>query len=346
MKTTIICWVLVALLLLVMSLSLALGAMYIPLKEVLLIVAKRLGLFAHTKVDEQFEIVVQAIRLPRVLLGVLVGAALGISGAAIQGIFRNPLAEPALLGISAGASLVSAAIIALEAGILMSISEWLGQYLLVAGAFTGAGLAALLIYQLSKSNGKPQVTTMMLAGIAINALASAITGLITYLSDEQQLRTITFWMLGSLAGASWQTVSCVAPFIIVSVLLLCLQGKPVNAFSLGESQADQLGIRTNRVKQTIVLLATLAVGSAVAVSGIIGFVGLLVPHIIRLLGGVNNRYVLPASAIMGALVLTAADLIARMARPPQELPIGVVTALLGAPVFLYILLKDKKQAAY
>jgi iron complex transport system permease protein len=346
LKRTFICCALAAALLAVIALSLALGAMPIPLKDVLLIVAQKAGLYRHTPTDEQYEIVIQVIRLPRVLLGVLVGAALGISGAAIQGIFRNPLAEPALLGISAGASLVSAAIIALEAGALVAISQWMGQYLLIAGAFAGAGLAALLIYQLSKSNGQPHVTTMMLAGIAINALASAITGLITYLSNEQQLRSITFWLLGSLAGASWETVLCVSPFIVTSVVLLSLHGKSLNAFSLGEAQAGQLGIRANRVKRTIVILCTLAVGPAVAVSGVIGFVGLLVPHIIRLPGGVDNRYVLPASAILGALVLITADLVARLARPPQELPIGVVTALLGAPIFLYILLKDKKQAAY
>lgn len=317
--------------------------MKIPLNDVLSILTQHLGLHPHAAVDPQYEAVLMVVRLPRLLLGILVGAALGISGAAIQGIFRNPLAEPGLIGISAGASLFSALIIALETALFSVLGEWLGQYLLVAGAFAGAGIAAMLVYQLSKSNGKPNITTMLLAGIAINALAGAMTGLITYLSTEQQLRTITFWMLGSLAGVGWDTLACVAPFILVPVLLLPLLGKELNAFVLGESQADQLGIRTSRVKKRIVLLATLAVGSAVSVSGIIGFVGLLVPHMIRLLGGVDNRYVLPASALLGALVLTVSDMIARVLNPPLELPIGVVTALLGTPVFLYILIKDKKK---
>ncbi len=317
--------------------------MEIPVRQVINILLKNAGFPVTGQVDAQYEAVLMIVRLPRLLLGILVGAALGASGAAIQGIFRNPLAEPGLIGISAGASLVSAIIIALEIGLLSSLSQLLGQYLLVIGAFAGAGTAAMLVYQLSKSDGRPNVATMLLAGIAINALAGAITGLITYMSNEQQLRTITFWMLGSLAGASWEILGCVAPFILIPLILLPLQGKKLNAFVLGESQADQLGIRTARVKTTIVLLSTMAVGSAVAVSGIIGFVGLLVPHTIRLLGGVDNRYVLPASALLGALVLTLADMIARVVVAPLELPIGVVTALLGTPVFLYILIKDKKK---
>ncbi|MFT3824148.1 MAG: iron ABC transporter permease [Chitinophagaceae bacterium] len=343
MKKKMIYGLLAAGLLVAIAFSLGLGAMHIPVKEVLRVLGSKIGLVSSATVDEQYEAVLIVVRLPRVLLGVLVGAALGISGAAVQAIFRNPLAEPGLIGISAGASLVSAVIIALEMGLLASISEWLGQYLLVFGAFAGAGIAAMLVYQLSKADGKPNVATMLLAGIAINALAGAITGLITYTSSEQQLRTITFWMLGSLAGAGWSNVICVAPCIIVPLIWLPLMGKKLNAFSLGESQADQLGVRTSSVKKTIVLLSTLAVGSAVSVTGIIGFVGLLVPHTVRLIGGVDNRYVLPASALLGALVLTVADMIARVVTAPMELPIGVVTALLGTPVFLYILIKDKKK---
>jgi len=343
LKKNIIYLTLTVALLITLACSLASGAMDIPIRQVLLILGKKAGIDTATQIDTQYEAVLMIVRLPRLLLGILVGAALGTSGAAIQGIFRNPLAEPGLIGISAGASLISAIVIALEASLLSTLSQSLGQYLLVAGAFAGAGTSAILVYQLSKSDGKPSVATMLLAGIAINALAGAITGLITYMSSEQQLRTITFWMLGSLAGASWEMLGCVAPFIIIPLILLPLQGKKLNAFVLGEAQADQLGIRTTRVKTTIVLLSTMAVGSAVAVSGIIGFVGLLVPHTIRLLGGVDNRYVLPASALLGALVLTLADMIARVIVAPLELPIGVVTALLGTPVFLYILIKDKKK---
>lgn len=316
--------------------------MGIPMWDVLLILGSKLG-FHHGRIMPQYETVLLLVRLPRILLGLLVGAALGISGAAIQGIFRNPLAEPGLIGISAGASLMAVLVITLEVTMLSGLSNILGYYMVSTGAFVGAGIAAIAVYQLSKSDGKPNVATMLLAGIAINALAGALTGLITASAEEQQLRSITFWMLGSLAGANWQTVASVLPFILAPVLLLPLQGRKLNAFVLGEKQADQLGTRTARVKLSVVILSTLAVGASVAVSGIIGFVGLLVPHMIRLMGGVDNRFVLPASALLGALVLCIADIMARMLTAPVEQPIGVVTALIGTPVFLYILIRDKKK---
>lgn len=342
MKRKLIYISLIVALLLSAAISLSVGAMGIPLKDVLLILAVKLGISEATLVP-QYETVLVLVRLPRILLGLFVGAALGISGAAIQGIFRNPLAEPGLIGISAGASLMAVLVIVLEVTLLSGLSNLMGYYLISTGAFFGAGLAAMLVYQLSKSDGKPNVATMLLAGIAINALAGALTGLITAGAEEQQLRSITFWMLGSLAGANWQTLFSVIPFILLPLIILPLQGRKLNAFVLGEKQADQLGMRTSRVKLVIVLLSTLAVGASVAVSGIIGFVGLLVPHMVRLMGGVDNKFVLPASALLGALVLCVADVLARMLTAPVEQPIGVVTALIGTPVFLYILIRDKKK---
>lgn len=343
MKPVFFYFLLTAALLVALSFSLGLGAMDIPVKDVLVILLRKVGLFQAHLVAEQYETVIRIVRLPRVILGVLVGAGLGISGAAVQGIFRNPLAEPGLIGISAGASLIAVAIIALEVGVLAGLGNLLGYYLLAFGAFAGAGIAAMLVYQISRSDGKPNVATMLLAGIAINALAGALTGLITYLANEQQLRNITFWMLGSLAGATWETVLALLPFVLIPVVLLPFMGKALNAFALGEAQADHLGLKVNQVKRRVVILATMAVGAAVAVSGVIGFVGLLVPHTIRLFIGVDNKYVLPASALLGALILTLADMIARTIVSPVELPIGVITALLGTPLFLYILIKDKKK---
>lgn len=323
--------------------SLAMGAMKIPLGDVLGILGRKLGFPVQRSVQDLYENVLLFVRLPRVVLGMLVGAALGISGAAIQGIFRNPLAEPGLIGISAGASLFAVLVIGMEALLFVSLANLLGLYLLAFAAFAGAGVAALLVYQFSKTDGKPNVATMLLAGIAINALAGALTGLFTYLADEQQLRTITFWMLGSLGGANWPTVVGVLPFIALPLILLPWYGRGLNLFAIGESQAEQIGMNPNRIKSVVVLLSTLAVGACVSVTGIIGFVGLLVPHIIRLLGGVDHRLVLPASALLGALVLTVSDMLARILVAPVELPIGVITALLGTPVFLYILYKDKKK---
>ena len=342
MKRKIIYTVLSTGLLLAMLISMSVGAMAIPLKQVVWSVADMLHVYHSPHLDDQFKGVMEVVRMPRVLLGVLVGAALGISGAAIQGIFRNPLAEPGLIGISAGASLMSAIVITLETTLLAGISQYLGYYLLTVSAFAGAAVATLLVYQISKTNGRPGIASMLLAGIAINALAGALTGLLSFLANDQQLRSITFWMLGSLAGATGEAVTAVAPFMIFPIVLLPFMGKPLNAFVLGEAQAEQLGIRPTQVKRRVVLLATMAVGAAVAVSGIIGFVGLLVPHIVRLLGGVDNRYVLPASALLGALVLTVSDMLSRIILPPMELPIGVITALLGTPVFIYILVKTRK----
>ena len=323
--------------------SMGLGAVKIPFGDVMLVLAHKIGLFRSYSVPAQFEGVLNIVRIPRVLLGLLVGAALGISGTGIQGIFRNPLAEPGLIGISAGASLMAVIIIVLELSIMASLSNLLGYYLLAFGAFAGAGLAALIVYQISKSDGRSNIATMLLAGIAINALAGALTGLLTYIADDQQLRNITFWMLGSLAGATWEIVITVAPFVLIPVLLLPRMGKALNAFALGEVQASQLGLKVNKIKRNVVILATMGVGASVAVSGVIGFIGLLVPHIIRLILGVDNRHVLPASALFGALMLTMADMVCRTVVAPIELPIGVITALLGTPVFLYILIKDKRK---
>ncbi len=343
MKPTFIYIALVAALIVALSFSLGMGAMEIPVKDVLFILLKKTDLFTEHKVLPQYEAVIYIVRLPRVILGILVGAGLGISGAAVQGIFRNPLAEPGLIGISAGASLVAVAIIALEIGLITGLSNILGYYFLAFGAFAGAGLAAMLVYQISRTDGRSNVATMLLAGIAINALAGALTGLITYLANEEQLRNITFWMLGSLGGATWETVSALFPFVLIPMIILPFMGKALNAFALGEVQADHLGLKINQVKRNVVILSTMAVGASVSVSGIIGFVGLLVPHTVRLVIGVDNKYVLPASALLGALILTLADMIARTVVSPVELPIGVITALLGTPLFLYILIKDKKK---
>jgi iron complex transport system permease protein len=325
--------------------SLGMGAMNIPIKEIIKILLTKTGLFTY-QVNDQYEAVLTVVRTPRVIMSVLAGAALGISGAAIQGIFRNPLAEPGLIGISSGASLMSALVITLETTLLSGLSNILGYYLLVFGAFAGAGIAAAIIYQLSKNDGKANITTMLLAGIAINAMAGALTGLVSYMSDEQQLRSITFWMLGSLSGTTWPLVYCAAPFIIFALILLPVYGKKLNAFVLGESQANHIGMRTAGIKWRVVTICTLAVGTTVAVAGIIGFVGLLVPHSVRLIGGVDNRYVLPASALLGAVALTVSDMLARTLVAPLELPIGVITALLGTPVFLYILIRDKKKIVH
>ncbi|MFT4094915.1 MAG: iron ABC transporter permease [Niabella sp.] len=343
MKKRIIYITLSAALLVTILASLSIGAMPIPLKDILLMAVQKMHLPVNYKTDAIYAGVIGNIRLPRTLLGLFTGAALGISGAAIQSVFRNPLAEPGLIGVSSGASLVAAFIIAMESVLFIQISNLLGHYLLALGAFAGGAAAAFAVYQLSRSDGRPLTAILLLAGIAINALAGALTGLLSFVAGEQQLRSITFWLLGSLAGATWEAVWVVAPFITASLILIPRLAKPLNAFALGEAQTNLLGMQADKVKTRVVLLTTLATGVSVAFTGIISFVGLLVPHILRLSAGTDNRFVLPASALLGALTLTASDLLARTIVAPLELPIGVVTALLGTPVFLYILIRDKKK---
>lgn len=319
------------------------GAMRIPVPAVVGILLHKLGLLTSLAFEPQQEAVLWVIRLPRLCLGVLIGAALGLAGAAMQGLFRNPLADPGLIGVSAGASLAAVATIVLEVTVLAAVREWLGFYVLAVAAFGGACGTTVLVYKLSKEAGRAVVGTMLLAGIAVNALAGALTGLLTYAATDEQLRSITFWGLGSLGGASWPTVLGILPLLALPILLLPRLGKSLNLLALGEDQAAHLGLPVTRLKRQLIVLATLAVGTSVAVAGAIGFLGLVVPHLIRLAVGPDHRLVLPGSALGGALVLTLADLLARTIVAPAELPIGILTALLGTPVFLWILLREKRQ---
>jgi len=343
MKNTLIYTLLSILLIIVVIFSLGMGSISVSFWDVCSILLHKIGLKASSGIDELTVNVLEQIRLPRILMGIAVGAALGISGAAIQGIFRNPLAEPGLMGISSGASFFAALVISFEALLLPMISASLGYYVLAFAAFLGATLTVLIVYRISMNNGKSHIATMLLAGVAMNAFAGALTGLLSYLATEQQLRSITFWSLGSLAGASWENIKVLYPCVLISLVILPLFAKQLNVFALGESQAEMMGVNTSRLKIVVILFSTLAVGAAVAFSGVISFVGLLVPHAIRLFGGVDNRYVLVASSIAGALVLTLADLLSRLIIQPLELPIGVITALLGTPVFLFILIRDKNK---
>jgi iron complex transport system permease protein len=333
-------------------LGVGVGAVSIPVPAVLGILLSKMGLASGLAFEPQQEGVLWAIRLPRVMLGVLVGAALGLSGAAMQGLFRNPLADPSLLGISAGASMAAVATIVLEAKLLAWLPALvgpaapLGPYVLPLIAFLGAGLTALFVYRVSSVGGRVLVTTMLLVGVATNGLAGAFTGLFTYAATDEQLRSITFWGLGSLGGASWGTVGTVLPFLVVPLLWLPRLGKPLNLLALGEVQAAHLGLPVARLKWQLVLLATLAVGASVAMVGTIGFLGFLVPHLLRAAAGPDHRFVLPAAALGGALVLVLADTLARTVVAPAELPIGILTALLGAPVFLWMVLREQRQRGH
>jgi iron complex transport system permease protein len=277
------------------------------------------------------------IRLPRLLLGVAAGAALGMSGALMQGLFRNPLADPGLIGVSSGAALAAGMTIVLGSMWFPDMPRTLGSWTLVATAFAGSLLVTVLVYALSQQDGATRVGIMLLAGVAINALAGAGLGYLTFLATDEQVRNIQFWLLGSLGGARWSAVALVFSMVAVAVAAGLTLARPLNAIALGEAQAALLGVPVERVKRFAVLLTALAVGAVTATTGIIGFIGLVAPHCVRLVAGPDHRIVLPGSALLGAALVLAADSVARTMVKPAELPLGVLTAFVGVPFFLFLL---------
>ena len=284
----------------------------------------------------QEQAVLHSIRLPRVLLAVIVGAALAVSGAALQGLFRNPLADPGLIGISSGAALA----VALMIVIIGPLPGILGLYGLSIAAFMGGLLTSIVIFRFAGLTGASSVTYILLAGIAINALASAGTGFLAYLSDDQELRTLTFWTMGSLGGALWPGVLICASLVIPATFVLYRNAQRLNILLLGESEARHLGVDSERLERNIIICTAISVGAAVAVSGIIGFVGLVIPHLIRLTLGPDHRLLIPASALLGAIILIIADTVSRTLLAPAEIPVGIFTSLIGGPFFLWLLIKQ------
>jgi iron complex transport system permease protein len=334
---------LVLLLVTAVFLSAGSGAMYIKPGEIFQILFGKLGWMKPPE-ESTAENVLLWIRLPRVVMGMLIGAGLAVSGMSMQGLFRNPLADPTIMGITSGASLSAVAcIVLLSSNAISYTSGLLGFYTLNIATFLGTCLTTVIIYQFSRSGGKTIVTTMLLGGIAVNAICSSLTGFMIYTANDQQLRDVTFWMLGSLGGASWNTVLGILPFVATSLLILPGLSKSLNVYALGEHEAAYLGVNTSRMKFSIIVLTAMTVGASVAVAGMIGFVGLIVPHILRLWLGPDNRKLVIASALVGGTLLTISDLLARTLVMPAELPIGIVTALMGGPVFVWLIAKEKKQ---
>jgi iron complex transport system permease protein len=294
------------------------------------------GLWYYLKGDAagQAAIIVGEIRLPRTLLAAVVGAILAASGAAMQGLFRNPLADPSLIGVTAGASLGASIMIVLSGSAVMGYA---GLTLVSMGAFVGGLLAVLLVYRLATSPNGTSVATMLLAGIAITALAGGIGNLLEFLADNEMLRRISLWRMGGLDGADYPRL--LIGVVVCAALLLTLPRFAValNALLLGESEARHLGIHVGRVKLGLIFCVAIGVGTAVALAGTIAFVGLIVPHMMRILTGPDHRRLLPASALAGAALLVLADMVARLALAPTELPVGIVTALIGVPFFISLL---------
>jgi iron complex transport system permease protein len=334
---------LVATLVAVIVMSAGLGAVPISPVEIVAILGKRIGLAVPASFDARQEYVLLAVRLPRILLGVLVGAGLGMSGTAMQAILRNPLADPALIGTSSGAALGASAAIVWGGAILPTILPT--DLAVPAAAFIGGLLASAIVYRAATGGSSSRVGMMLLAGIAVNALAGAGTALVLYMASDAQIRTITFWSMGSLASATWRALGLTAIPILVVLLALPRFAVRLDAILLGESEAGHLGIDVPALRRAIVALAALAVGASVAACGIIGFIGLAAPHIVRLFTGASHRTLLVGSGLFGALLLVLGDLVARTVVSPAELPIGVVTAIIGAPLFLWLLSRRYSEGA-
>jgi iron complex transport system permease protein len=284
------------------------------------------------------------LRLPRVLLAALTGAVLGVSGTLMQGLFRNPIVEPGLAGTSAGAALGAALVFVLGGG-AAGFAGPLGALAVPLLAFSCAFAATMLVYRVSSSFGKVNVFMLLLAGIAVNAMCAAGTGFLSYVARDPQARNITFWTLGTFTTADWRAVAIVAAVFLVCFVWARRYVKPLNALMLGEDEAMLLGFDSRRLVFRLLVLNTLMVAVTTALVGVIAFVGLVVPHMLRMLRSSDYGFLIPASALLGALLVVVVDVVARVIIPPAELPIGIITAVLGAPVFLWILLRQQRRGS-
>jgi iron complex transport system permease protein len=295
------------------------------------------GLFGEG-LSPRDKVVLYDIRLPRLALGLAVGASLAVSGVLLQGLFRNPLADPGIVGVSAGAGFGAVIAIVLGGLLPLGVASALGSYLVPVAAGLGGWVTTLLLYRIATSGRRTDVALMLLAGIALAALTGAATGVLTYLADDRQLRDLTFWGMGSLAGATWTKLAAALPLMGVALILAPRLARGLNALALGEAQAAHMGVAVQRLKRLAILSAASATGAAVAVSGGIGFIGLVVPHLLRQMKGPDHRHLVPQATLLGAALLVLADLVSRMIVAPAELPIGILTALFGAPFFLWMLI--------
>lgn len=277
------------------------------------------------------------LRLPRVLLCAITGAILAVSGVLMQGLFRNPIVEPGLTGTSAGAALGASVVFVLAPGFQVGFKNLMGPLLVPVVAFTGSLLATYVVYALAKNAKRTSVMALLLVGIAVNAVCLSGTGFMSYIARDPQARSITFWNLGTFSGASWQQVLIVGAVAAIVFVIALRYSKQLNTLLLGEEEAGYLGVDADTLKRRILLLNTAMVSVATAFTGVISFMGLIVPHVLRLLIGSDNKKLLPASMLLGALLLVLADMCARLILAPAEVPIGIITSLVGAPVFIILL---------
>lgn len=300
--------------------------------------------WSHFSALEDAEVlIIRDLRMPRAALAFVVGAVLSVSGVCLQGLLRNPLASPSLLGITSGAAFFASLMIIIQQALLSFLNPAWAESLIAAGAFIGCLMTSLWLYALSQKSGHTNTALLLLAGVAITSLAGAGTGFITFLADDAQLRSITFWSMGSVSAATWSQVLWVTLFSLPAFFVLPWMGRALNAMLLGEQEAQHLGFPVEKQKRFILICVSLAVGASVAFTGVIGFVGLVVPHLLRLWLGADHQRLLPTSLIFGGCLLLASDLIARTVTAPLELPLGVVTAAIGSPYFLILLQRSARR---
>lgn len=328
---------LMALTVVIAIVSMAIGPAGIGAGEVVLIILSRIPV-AGSHINHTWsagsENIIAMIRLPRVLLGLLVGASLGLAGVTTQGVFKNPMADPYILGISSGAALGASIVILLGAGVIP-----LG---IVAGAFLGALLGALIVFNIARIHNRIPVETLLLSGIAVSAFFSALSYFLMFISGHK-LNQIVFWVMGALWNADWGDVVIIAPFLLAGASIIYAYSRDLNVMLLGDEEAAHLGTDVSRVKTILLVASALLAAAAVAVSGIIGFVGLIIPHIMRIILGPDHRILIPASLLAGAMFLALADTFARVVMQPTEMPVGIVTAAIGAPFFVYLLVRKKRS---
>jgi iron complex transport system permease protein len=331
------------LLLTCLILSVAVGAVFIqPGLSIRILFSKMFGLVGSW--EQMYETILLGIRLPHTILIALTGAALAGSGAAYQGLFRNPLADPYLMGVAAGAGL--GAVIAMTfvlPGELDLLPGWLGIYTVPTAAFIGALLTVILVYVISMVGGASMISNLILAGVAVGSFASALSSFLM-LSSQGELRRAIAWLLGGGALGGWEPVVAILPYITLGLGILTVSGHALNVLQFGEEQAQQLGLSVRRTRFLLIGAASLATAAAVAFTGLIGFIGLMVPHLVRMAWGPDYRRLIPLSVLFGASALLIADLLARLVMAPQVLPVGVVTALAGAPFFIWVLMRTRRRA--
>ncbi|HNP24031.1 MAG TPA: iron ABC transporter permease [Panacibacter sp.] len=335
--------ILAVMLFVLMIVSARVGAVSLSYEKIFAFIGNAFGFdmkASYSKIEEQ---VFFQIRLPRVIECAFVGAALSVSGALMQALFRNPVVEPGLVGTSSGAAFGAAFVFVMGKNIAGSYADIIGPFLLPLFAFAGGFLSTMAVYKISNIFGKTNVNTMILAGIAMNAIANGGTGFFSYISRDPQARSITFWNLGTLSGADWNGVMLTGFSTTIGIALCLRYTKDLNALLLGEEEAGHLGVHTEKLKRNVIILNTFIVAMATSLVGVISFVGLIVPHILRMLKSSDNRFLVIASALLGAILLNLTDMAARVLVAPSEFPIGIITAFIGAPVFLYMLISNSRR---